>query len=245
MVCQTNKCFVATADRSQPATFINFSMGGAFNVLGNVNIQNVSYVFANRDHRFTGFGNLWEISVLAIVFTQVYSLSRTTRFIFLAWVQETHCAVFYLRSLDTALACSATTSEGTQTQLNGRELCVRVPCSSRSVAWGQLFDPKEGPTVPRRLLGFLSDKNHGAWLVEKPGGDPRLDSPVRHGLLDFRQQSVAGAPGGCECVARRSVVQHGQNLIQLFPWHRDETFDIVEVIASVQYRVLSEEGNVT
>lgn len=125
------------------------------------------------------------------------------------------------------------------------ELCVRVPCSSRSVAWGQLFDPKEGPTVPRRLLGFLSDKNHGAWLVEKPGGDPRLDSPVRHGLLDFRQQSVAGAPGGCECVARRSVVQHGQNLIQLFPWHRDETFDIVEVIASVQYRVLSEEGNVT
>lgn len=70
-------------------------------------------------------------------------------------------------------------------------------------------DPKPPPF-------FSPNKNDGPRLVEKPGGDPRLDIPVRHGLLDFRQQSVAGAPGGCECVARRSVEQHRQIASPLF-----------------------------
>lgn len=135
-------------------------------------------------------------------------MSITNGCIFNAWVQETHCAVLYLRwLLNTALAWFA---EGTRMQLKGRELCVKVLYSSSSAAWRQLSGPKEASTVPRRLLRVLSDWNDGPGLVEKPGGDPRLDIPVRHGLLDFRQQSVAGAPGGCQSVARRSVVQHRQ-----------------------------------
>lgn len=57
-----------------------------------------------------------------------------------------------------------------------------------------------------RLLSCSHGRGkHVRWLVEKCSGDSRANSSIRHGLLDFRQQSMGRAPGGCECVARRSV----------------------------------------
>ena len=70
------------------------------------------------------------------------------------------------------------------------------------------FHHHSPPTTPPSPPGSRgrSLRHHVRPLVEQRRGDPRAHGSVRHGLVDFRQQSVGRAAGGCPCPAGRSVI---------------------------------------